>query len=221
MEENRYFQDALARFTHEAANGGAIRHLTDIGYTVEQIMGRLDFPAPYEQVRQAVWKRLEDTGVVLREEPDAGKPKEKAAYVREYDKYGKSTFRRVAQKEDGPTVACWTEQTYDQADSGSTERFLALLDAKLDENGEEFSYISCDFGRIAALEPERYEKMLCALGGERAYVAGLPWEKRRSYHRLNSRMRKVLKRLILTGLYQGEVFFMKTGDRIRIMGEIS
>ena len=73
MEENRYFQDALARFTHEAANGGAIRHLTDMGYTVEQIRDKLDFPAPYERVQQAVWQRLEDTGVILREEPGKGK----------------------------------------------------------------------------------------------------------------------------------------------------
>ena len=216
MEENRYFQDALARFTHEAANGGAIRHLTDIGYTVEQIREKLDFPAPYERVQQAVWQRMEDTGVILREEPGKGGPKEKAVYVREYDRYGKSTFRRVAEREEGLAVACWTEQTFACGDRSSAERLTALLKEKLRENGEEFSYVSCDFGKIAAREPERYERMLCALGAERTYVAGLPWEKRRTYHRLNPRMREILNLLTSAGLYQGELFFMKTKDKIRI-----
>ena len=34
MSENRYFQKALSDFTYDAASGGAIRHLTDTGYTV-------------------------------------------------------------------------------------------------------------------------------------------------------------------------------------------
>lgn len=220
MEENRYFQDALARFTHEAANGGAIRHLTDMGYTVEQIRDKLDFPAPYERVQQAVWQRLEDTGVILREEPGKGKPKEKAVYVREYDRYGKSTFRRVAESEEGLAVACWRKQTFACGDRASSERLTALLEEKLKENGEEFSYASCDFGLIADREPQLYERMLCTLGPERAYVAGLPWGKKRSYHRLNSRMRQILELLASAGLYQGELFFMKTKDKIRISEDI-
>ena len=69
MGENRYFQKALADFVHEAAYGGAVRHLADRGYTAKQITDRLDFPAPYEKVRQAVWEHLADTGVILLEEP--------------------------------------------------------------------------------------------------------------------------------------------------------
>ena len=57
MQEHSYFQKALADFTQEAASGGAIRHLADMGYTVKQIMERLDFPTPYERVQKAVWER--------------------------------------------------------------------------------------------------------------------------------------------------------------------
>lgn len=96
MGENRYFQKALADFVHEAAYGGAVRHLADRGYTAKQITDRLDFPAPYEKVRQAVWEHLADTGVILLEEPGSGRQKEKASYVKEYDRHGKPTFRRVS-----------------------------------------------------------------------------------------------------------------------------
>lgn len=220
MEENRYFQDALARFTHEAANGGAIRHLADIGYTVEQIRAKLDFPAPYERVQRAVWQRLVDTGVILYEEPGKGEPKEKAVYVKEYDRYGKSTFRRVAERQEGLAVTSWKQREC-RGDSASAESLLALLKEKLAENGEDFAYASCDFGRIAAREPGRYERMLEALGGQREYVEGLPWERAKVYHRLNLRMLEILACLAQAGLYQGEVFFVRTGDRIRIVGDVA
>ena len=93
---------------------------------------------------------------------------------------------------------------------------LRLLEEKLAENGAESSYASCDFGRTAAKEPALYERILEALGGERAYVEGLPWERRRVYHRLDLRMRKILAVLILAGWYHGELFFVKTKDKIKI-----
>lgn len=69
---------------------------------------------------------------------------------------------------------------------------------------------------MAAKEPEQYERMLQALGDEREYVEGLPWERRRVYHRLDLRMRKILAVLILAGWYHGELFFVKTKDKIKI-----
>lgn len=96
MEEQRFFRDALEDFTYEAACGGAIRHLTDLGYTVRQIADRLDFPIPYERVRRAVWERLVDTEVILLEEPGSRRRRKGAVYVREYDRYGRASFRQVA-----------------------------------------------------------------------------------------------------------------------------
>ena len=105
--------------------------------------------------------------------------------------------------------------------SGQRGRDAALLTGAvhLAENGAESSYASCDFGRTAAKEPALYERILEALGGERAYVEGLPWERRRVYHRLDSHMREILALLVPAGLYQGELFFLKTGERIRIAGD--
>ena len=87
MQENSYFQKALADFTQEAASGGAIRHLADLGYTVEEIRKELAFPTSLSRIRRMVWERLLDTGVILREAPGTGAVREKVAYDREYDKY--------------------------------------------------------------------------------------------------------------------------------------
>ena len=219
MGENRYFQKALADFVHEAAYGGAVRHLADRGYTAKQITDRLDFPAPYEKVRQAVWEHLADTGVILLEEPGSGRQKEKASYVKEYDRHGKPTFRRVSCSKREPEPVCWRETFLEAGKDAWAGGLPALLAAKLAENGEAFSYVTCDFGTVAAKEPEQYERMLQALGDEREYVEGLPWERRRVYHRLDLRMRKILAALILAGWYRGELFFVKTKDKIKIGAE--
>lgn len=49
MAEQEYFKSALSDFTYEAASGGAIRHLADLGYTVKQISGQLSFPTPLDR----------------------------------------------------------------------------------------------------------------------------------------------------------------------------
>lgn len=219
--ENRYFREALADFVQETAYGGAVRHLADRGYTVAQIMERLEYPAPCEKVRRMVWKHLEDNGVILREEPGSGRHRERFSYVKEYDRNGKPTFRRVPENREEPGAVSWREGILGAGAAAWAGGLPPLLEEKLAENGAESSYASCDFGRTAAKEPALYERILEALGGERAYVEGLPWERRRVYHRLDSHMREILALLIPAGLYQGELFFLKTGERIRIAGKPS
>ncbi len=230
MQENSYFQKALADFTQEAASGGAIRHLADLGYTVEEIQRELAFPTPISRIRRVVWEHLLDTGVVLREVPGTGAVREKVAYVREYDQYGKPSFRRVAASDqhvgNSTRQAGAAMETYETMQAcGSMpgwkilevpvqEAFPALLSRKIAENGEEYAYVSCDFGIIAAKEPERFARMLQTLEGrQRAYVEGLPWEERRVYHRLVPRLAAGILRLQEAGLYEGELYFLKTGEK--------
>ena len=97
--EQTYFQKALSDFVYDMASGGAIRHLADLGYTVRQIQERLDFPTPYERIQKTVWKHLTDTGVIFPERAEQGKTGEKVDYVREYDSYGRASFRRVVVQE--------------------------------------------------------------------------------------------------------------------------
>lgn len=99
------FRQALSDFTFDVASGGAIRHLTDLGYTVKQIQEKLDFPTPAARIQEGVWKRLVDTGVIFLEEPRRQEAKEKVNYIREYDSYGKASFRRVVETNMQPETA--------------------------------------------------------------------------------------------------------------------
>lgn len=209
MQQNKYFQKALSDFTYEAASGGAIRHLASLGYTVKQITEELAFPTPFARVQQEVWKCLVDGEIILLEEPGSGGQKAKVSYVREYDKFGRAAFRQVVEEAESRTVAEWKE--YRETGAGAA----ALLRALTEKNGEAGSYASLDFGLTAAKNPGRYEAQLQAMGERgREYVSGLPWERRRVYHRLDLRMREILEGLCETGLYQGECFFLETQEKL-------
>ena len=211
MSEQSFFQNALANFTHEVASGGAIRHLTDLGYTVKEISERLDFPTPLERVQRQVWERLLETEVILVEEPGSSH-KEKADYVREYDKYGRASFRRVVEASTEMSVAHWRDL---EIDGGKKEKLCILLEKKISENGEPHSYAACEFGLLAKREPQRFQELLQALDErQKEYVEGLPWETKRVYHRLDTRMLEIVLRLSVKGLWQGQCYFLKTGERV-------
>ena len=228
MQENRYFHKALSDFTHATARGGAIRHLTYLVYTVKQICERLDFPTPYERVQRDVWERLKENGVILSEEPGSGGRKEKVNYIQERDRFGRTSFRRVTEEACAETVRGWKElcititadRTRAEVVSGNKAAgrdIFDLLQEKVRENGEAYSYASCDFGLAAMKASGQLQDMLSVLEAKpREYVEGLPWERQRVYHRMNSRMMEILTQLCLAGQYQGECFFLKTEEKIRI-----
>lgn len=216
MGENRYFQKALSDFTYEAASGGAIRHLADSGYTVRQIVENLDFPTSYERVQKAVWEHLLRQGTILLERPDRGGQKESVRYVREYDRYGKASFRRVAVQEEGATVKDWRIKILGRREKTTEEMFILLRD-KRDANGQEYAFASFDLGLVRRRNPQQYEAMLSALEeNQKEYVSGLPWEGQRVYHRLDFQGLAMLIQLYRAGQYQGECFFLKTGEILQI-----
>lgn len=106
----KYFQNALHNFTKDVANGGAIRHLWNVGYSVSQIIKQLDYPANFEAVQNVVWEHLLSSGVISLEEPENPKEQTEVSYVKEYDKYGRTSFRRVveirASKEETSYIPC-------------------------------------------------------------------------------------------------------------------
>lgn len=64
-----YFEAALSDFVFDVAAGGAIRHLTDRGYSVEQIMRELSYPVPRFKVEKAVYRHLTESAVLLSKLP--------------------------------------------------------------------------------------------------------------------------------------------------------
>ena len=109
----------------------------------------------------------------------------------------------------------WTEQFVDRGQNAET--LLNLLREKRDINGMNYAYASFEFGLWARRDPIEYEAMLSVLDAhQRDYVAGLPWDECRVYHKLDSRAREILVQLYREGRYQGECCFLKTGELLKI-----
>lgn len=96
MDEPSYFQSALSSFVTDAACGGAIRHLTDIGYTLDQIVERLDYPAPRAKVQRIMMEYLYESRVLLREEPSEELFATQVQFVQEQDAYGRRSMRKIS-----------------------------------------------------------------------------------------------------------------------------
>lgn len=90
MAEGRYFQEALANFTSEAAYVGAVRHLCALGYSAEQIKENLLYPVSLERIRQVIdeYRAEQDT------------PEQEYVYIQDTDRFGRKSFRRVEKPAD-------------------------------------------------------------------------------------------------------------------------
>lgn len=206
MEGQEYFKQALSDFAFDAACGGEIRHLADLGYTVKQIAEQLSCPVPYGRVQQAVWKHLSDTGALLLEEPGIGTQKKAPVFVKEYDKYGRPSFRRINGQAQSQNAICWIERCFLGKEPRELQDFLAM---QCERNGENFSFVSCSFGL-------KGQTGLASELGERQqeYILGLPWEQKIVYHKLDQRMREIVARLYRTGKYHETLYFQKNKEKV-------
>lgn len=210
MAEQEYFKKALADFAFDAAAGDAIRHLADLGLSVAQIATKLNYPVKEEKIGKVVWEHFLKKRRILREEPGSGKSSEEYTYVTNYDAYGRKSFRRVKLAEYGGEKIVFKEIVYDFA----LGKFSDYLLQKCRENGEENSYFTCTFAQIRRQEPEIFAALMEALEvREREYLLGLPFEET-VYHQLDRRIREIAAVLYKTGKYQGECWFLKSGEKI-------
>mgnify|MGYP004683308473 FL=1 len=214
MAENEYFKQALSSFAMDMASGGAIKHLTNQGYTVQQIVNKLDFPTPYEKVQELVWKQLIENGCLLLEEPGNGTEHEKVDYIQETDSLGRKSFRKVVVSCENDTRIHWKEWNYTWK---SEDSFRAFLDERCVKNGEQDSYVRCDFGLRKYRDPKGYERTIQKLTAQqKEYILGLPWELRPVYHQLNLRMREIVATLYAAGEFHCCLYFRKTREKITL-----
>lgn len=90
MSENRYFKEALSNFASEVAFAGAVRHLYDLGYSVEMIREHLNYPASCEQICKVIEEYEE-------KKKNPGKDYE---FVQDIDAYGRKSYRKVEKHRD-------------------------------------------------------------------------------------------------------------------------
>ncbi len=162
--ENKFFKQALANMTQDAASGDAIRHLADAGYTVDQIANRLTFKTPRERIRKTVWEHYIDKGIISMVDPK-GLPLEEVDYVREQNEYGKVSFRRVTKKVERPNaeyIACdFGRQIYK-----NSEEFEKKL-KKLDKADDEYVRgLPWPLETVYHIADERMKRIISILGKE-------------------------------------------------------
>lgn len=166
MDEINYFQNALSSFVTDAACGGAVRHLTDIGYTLDQIVERLDYPAPRAKVQRIMMAYLYESRVLLLEEPSEELFAPQEQFVQAQDAYGRRSFRKIevdyksqTNMTSAPDLTAasqrnkmtqtreilWKESVYEPKRDG---KLTELLYRKCEEDGETYSYVSCSFGKM-------------------------------------------------------------------------
>ena len=228
MDKPEYFQTALSNFVTDAACGGAVRHLTDIGYTLDQIVDRLDYPASRSKVQRIMMEYLYESRVLLREEPSEKLFAPQAQFVQEQDAYGRRSMRKVNVDYNSQTNVTdtsnltrmsrlekaaqtqgilWKESVYDPGRDG---KLTELLHRKCEKNGENYSYISCPFGEMIN------DRIDCLNGRQKEYLRGIRWEKPVLYHRLNRRMLEIISKLYEAGVYGGVCYFLSGREKIAI-----
>lgn len=216
MDEQKYFKQAISNFTYEAACGGAIRHLADLGYSVKQITEQLSFPVPFERVQKTVWEYFLENGVLLLEEPGKRIVQEKADYIREYNKYGKASFRCVVSQNKAVEEIHFREKHFDIERDGD---FAGYLTKKCEENGLD-AYALLDFAIERKTERETMKENLKMYVSslnthQQDYINGLLGKRSGAvYHRINDLMRDIIIRLCENDNYHGKCYFIKTKEMI-------
>ena len=119
------FNKALGNFINDAAAGGAVRHLADLGYSISRIAEEIDYPVSKEKIAQFMWEHFLNIGKISLEEPQP--VHEKASFVKEQDEFGRISFRRVVETVDN------SDKEYVQCEFGkelykNTEEFKSFLE---------------------------------------------------------------------------------------------
>lgn len=128
------FNKALSNFINDAAAGGAVRHLADLGYSISQIADNLDYPIPREKIAGYMWEHFVNTGKICLEEPK--QTQDIASFVKEQDSFGRISFRRVVTTVDN------SHKQYVKCEFGKLlykkdEKFLQTMQ-KLEEGDKEY-----------------------------------------------------------------------------------
>ncbi|MBQ1548444.1 MAG: hypothetical protein IIZ61_08635 [Lachnospiraceae bacterium] len=89
---SQYFNEALGNFVSDVANGGTIRHLTDLGYSAEEIKEHLAIKISDEKLNELIRQRKIENGTLP---PEPGEEVKNYRIVKEQTKTGKITFRKV------------------------------------------------------------------------------------------------------------------------------
>lgn len=126
---SREFNKALGNFVNDAAAGGAVRHLADLGYSIVDIETELNYPISREKIAAFMWEHFVKIGKICLEEPKL--THEKTYFVKEQDEFGRVSFRKVTENIDNSSreyVKCDFGKKLYQQDSEFMNQLKLLKD---------------------------------------------------------------------------------------------
>lgn len=154
-----YFNQALSNFVHDMASGGAIRHLADLGYTVERISRELDYPTPKERIARTVWDYYVEKGIILLSEPSDHSLIEQVSYEKQIGKYGAVHFiekKKVIEQPVKKYYPCDFGKQRHQDEQG----FTKSLDALWESDREYILGLPWPLRRVYHVEDERMRRIM-------------------------------------------------------------
>ncbi len=89
MEENKYFQEALAGMVAKEAYVDAVRHMHNLGMTPKEIKTKLSYPVSLERIKKVISDYEEE-----KNGPDA-----EYEFVQKTNRYGQTSFIKVKKGE--------------------------------------------------------------------------------------------------------------------------
>ncbi len=188
-ERQKYFDEALSDFVHDAACGGAIRHLVDLGYSLPQIVRALTYPVSPEKVRKTAYRYMLESGLLLR-----GLEGTEAFLHIKLNRSDREAAHRLLYKK--------------IQENGEAKTYLSCP----------FGKWVCQNGKGTGEERLRAE-LSCLNPREQDYIAGIAWDAPLLYHRMNGRMREIGAKLLLHGFSDIRYYFMETKEIVSAADE--
>ena len=180
-----FFGKAMGNFMHEMSGAGAIRHMVDQGYSIRQIMERLDYPTPQHRVEETALKHMLKQGILLESLPNreslSGVRPEQGKRTEPATEAGETMINMGYRR----TMIC---RPYDR------KQLSEAIYSRRERDGEASSYVLLPLGK---LKKDR-EALSCLSGREWDYLCGLPWKGGTVYHRLTGRMYGIAMELAMT-----------------------
>lgn len=173
----RYFEEALSNMVHDAASGGAIRHLVDMGYSVNQIMERLDYPTPKDRVEDTVFCYMTESGMLAKTLP-----------------VPEDAFHRITLKAENRKQLSGIIRGY-ITENGEANAYVCCACGKWCRILEAMEKQDA---AVSGLKDEA-EIFKNLTSREKDYLLGIPWQREVMYHRLTGRMLEIVMELALSG----------------------
>ncbi|MBR5635439.1 MAG: hypothetical protein IKW81_00735 [Pseudobutyrivibrio sp.] len=155
------FNKALGNFINDAAAGGAVRHLADLGYSISKIADEINYPISKEKIAQYMWEHFLNTGKISLEEPQP--VHEKASFIKEQDEFGRISFRRVTETVDN------SDKEYVQCEFGKelykkTSEFTEWLESLEPEDREYIQLMPWPLNAVYHEVDERINRIVLKKG---------------------------------------------------------